>query len=186
MTPFTPKGDQARWRTIYALLSQMNVDDILTYQQMTEALDVDDRHALQMAMRRAAKELEEVNKHAVEVVPNIGYKIVDAPAHLILAKRQQRRAGKALARGHSKVVNVDLSEVEPEVRSAFQVVAQAFSMQMEMNRRFDTRQRKLETAVREINEQTARSEEELAALRARIERLESADRVENQQGPGRD
>lgn len=174
-TPFAPKGEQARWRTIYEMLVPLAVDQQITYAELGEALELhpdDDRHTIQMAVRRAAKEFEEVDKHALESVPNTGYRVAAVPEHLLLAKRQQQRAGRALQRGHSKVVNVDLSNVEPEIRSAFQVVAQAFSMQMEMNRRLDTRQRKLEQTVQSINDQQGRSDAELAELRARIDRLE--------------
>lgn len=174
---FEPKGDRARWRVLYDLLRKLDVGDTISYVECGTALDLDpntDRHVIQMAMRRAAKEFETEDKHALESVVNVGYRVVEAEKHLVLAKRQQKRAGKALARGHSKVVNVDLSDVEPEVRSAFQVVAQAFSMQMEMNRRFDSRARKLEEAVEMMDAKQGRSESELAELRARIERLEKS------------
>lgn len=177
MSPFVPIGAQARWRAVYALLAQMQVDEVLTYEQLGKVLELDpvtDRHTIQMAMRRAARELETENRHALDVIPNVGYRVVEAREHLVLAKRQQRKAGKALARGHSKVTNVDLSNVEPEVRSAFQVVAQAFSMQMEMNRRFSARQNKLERAVAEIEGASERSAAEVAEIRARLEKLEQA------------
>lgn len=183
MNRFEPKGERARWRTLYAMLQELAVDDVFTYAAMADALELDatdDRHAIQMAMRRASKELETKDKHATEVVPNIGYRIVPAPEHLILAKRQQKRAGKALARGHSKVVNVDLSGVEPEVRSAFQVVAQAFAMQMDMNRRLEGRQAKVEQAVADIAGRSERSEAEVAELRARLDRLEQQRPTEGQ------
>jgi hypothetical protein len=176
VTPFEPKGDQARWRVIYALLTPLKVDDVLTYEQIGQALDLDpeaDRHAIQMSMRRAAKELETENKHALDVVANVGYRIVPAPEHLDLARRHQRRAGKALERGRSKLVNVDLSGVEPEVRTAFQVVGQAFAMLVDMNQRLTGRQEKLEKAVTDIAGRSERSEADLAELRARLERLES-------------
>jgi hypothetical protein len=175
VTPFVPKGEQARWRIIYGLLRKLTVDDVLSYEQIGEALELDpiaDRHTIQMAMRRAARELETEDKHAIDVIPNQGYRIVPAPEHLVLAKRQQKRAGKALARGHSKVVNVDLEGVDPQIRTALQVVAQAFAMQMDMNRRLSGRQDKLERAVKEIAGRSERSEGEVAELRARLERLE--------------
>lgn len=176
MSPFEAKGDRARWRIVYELLRPLDVGDVITYRTLADALDLHheaDRHAIQMAMRRAAREFETQDQHAVESVPNQGYRVVDVPEHLILAKKQQKRAGRALERGHSKVVNVDLSSVEPEVRSAFQVVAQAFAMQMDMNRRLEGRQSKVEAAVAEIAGRSDRSEAEVAALRARLERLEA-------------
>ncbi|OBH07932.1 hypothetical protein [Mycobacterium sp. E1747] len=175
MSPFEPKGETARWRILYRLLSQTEVDDILTYEDMASALELDpevDRHTIQVAMRRAASELEKVEKHAVEAVKNVGYRVVEPEEHLRLAKQQQRRSSKALVRGHSKVTNVDLSGVDPEVRQAFQVVASAFAMQMEFNRRTDIRQKKLEDALESVREQSTRTDEEVSELRRRLEKLE--------------
>lgn len=175
MSPFEPAGETARWRILYDLLSGRTVGDVLNYEVMAEALDLDpieDRHTIQLAMRRASKEFELENKHAVEAVQNVGYRIVEPEEHLRLARGQQRRSSRALARGHSKVVNVDLSNVDPEVRNAFQVVASAFAMQMEFNRRTDVRQKKLEDALDAVREKSTRTDEEVAELRARLDRLE--------------
>jgi len=175
VSPFEPAGETARWRILYDLLSGRTVGDVLNYEVMAEALDLDpieDRHTIQLAMRRASRELELENKHAVEAVQNVGYRIVEPEEHLRLARGQQRRSSRALARGHSKVVNVDLSNVDPEVRNAFQVVASAFAMQMEFNRRTDVRQKKLEDALDAVREKSTRTDEEVAELRARLDRLE--------------
>lgn len=178
MSPFTPKGDKARWKIIYPLLAKVSVGDVFTYEAIGTALDLDpeaDRHTIQMAMRRAAKELEVENKHALESVPNVGYRVVEPAEHLALAKRHQRRAGKSLARGQSKVVNVDLRGLDPEIRGAFQVVAQAFALQMDMNRRFDGRTKKIEAAMSEIVGKQERTEAEIAELRDRLERIEKSE-----------
>lgn len=175
MSPFEPVGETARWRVLYQLLKETNIDGVLTYERMGVALDLDadtDRHTIQVAMRRAAKELESVDKHAVEAVPTVGYRVVWPEEHLSLARSQQRRSSKALARGHSKVVNVDLEGVDPEIRNAFQVVAAAFAMQMDFNRRTDVRQKKLEEALEAVHEKSTRTHEEVTELRERLERLE--------------
>ncbi|TXH18717.1 MAG: hypothetical protein E6R06_26115 [Mycobacterium sp.] len=176
MSPFEPAGDIARWRTLYGLLTERTIGDVLTYEDMADALSLDpteDRHTIQVAMRRASKELESENKHAVEAVTNVGYRIVEPEEHLRLARQQQRKSSRALVRGHSKVTNVDLSGVDPEVRNAFQVVASAFAMQMEFNRRTDIRQKKLEESLDAVQEKSTRTDEEVAELRARLERLEN-------------
>ncbi|MCV7100071.1 hypothetical protein [Mycobacterium palustre] len=179
MSPFEPAGEVARWRTLYELLNERSIGDVLSYDTMAEALQLDpskDRHTIQVAMRRAAKELELEDKHAVEAVKNVGYRIVEPEEHLRLARQQQRRSSRALVRGHSKVVNVDLSNVDPEIRNAFQVVASAFAMQMEFNRRTDVRQKQLETALEAVREKSTRTDEEVAELRERLERLEKRER----------
>lgn len=175
MSPFEPIGSQARWRTVYGLLCATATGDVLTYEAIGAALGLDpdsNRHAVQMAVRRAAKEHEENDRRAIEAVPNEGYRVVEAPEHLRLARGQQKRAGKALARGQSKVVHVDLSGMEPETRRAFEVVARAFAMQMDFNRRFDVRQAKLEETITSMSERTERTEQEIADLKARLARLE--------------
>lgn len=177
MSPFEPHGERARWRIVYEdLLSDRDENHVVTYEQLADALDMDaeaDRHTIQMAVRRAAKELEEVDKQALDAIPNVGYRIVYALEHMGLARRQQRRSHRALASGKSKVVNVDLTGLEPEARKAFEIMAQAFALQMDFNRRIDVRQKNLEQATKAVTERQARTEEELAELRERLARLET-------------
>jgi hypothetical protein len=173
--PFEPVGDVARWRIIYDALKPLAVDDVLTYERAAEVLVLDsevDRPLIQSAIRRAGREFERVDKHALVAVPNVGYRVVRADEHVVLARGQQRRASRALERGHSKVVNVDLRGLSPEVRALTEATARAFSLQMDFNRRFDVRQQRLEGVVREVSERTDRSEAEIAELKARLGRLE--------------
>jgi hypothetical protein len=175
MSPFAPLGTEARWRVIYELLEPLQPGTILTYDRMGEALNLDphdDRHTIQMAMRRAAKEFEIIHKHAVDSEPNVGYRIVEAPEHLTLAKAHKRKAGRALVRGHSKVVNVDLTGVEPQTRNAIQALAQVLSLQMEFNYRSEMRHRKSEEATAAITDRQERDHDELAELKARLARIE--------------
>lgn len=72
----------------------------------------------------------------------------------------------------AKVVHVDLTGMDPAVRQVFEATVRAFAMQMEFNKRFDVRQKRLEEAIESMTERTGRTEEELAALKARLRRLE--------------
>lgn len=179
MKPFEPVGDQARWRTVYDLLTAAPMNGVITYVQLGDALGLhpdDDRHIIQQAVRRAAREHEELDKRALDVIPNKGYRVVEPREHIGLARRQQKRSSKALQRGYSKAVNVDLNGVEPQVRAALEMVGRAFALQMDFNRRFDVRQSRLEQAVRDIADaqhtERKRTDEEVAALRERLARLE--------------
>lgn len=175
MTPFEPAGEKARWRMIYDILVKRDIGDTITYEEMAEVLELDadaDRHAIQMAVRRAAKQYESDDLRALDSVPNEGYRIVEPTEHMRLARKQQKKSHRALARGHSKVVHVDLSGLDPDSRKAFEVVAQAFAMQMDFNRRMDVRQKRLEETIGHINEKHDRSAEEIEELKARLARLE--------------
>src|SRR5438270_12459950 len=79
--PFEPIGAKARWRIVYDLLLRKQVDDRVTYVELGTLLDLDpddERHTIQMSMRRAAQEYEREGKRALESVPNVGYRIVHA------------------------------------------------------------------------------------------------------------
>lgn len=176
MSPFKPLGDEARWRTLYDLLRATPTGTVLTYRQMANALGLDPvrhRSAMASAMRKAAEEHEEQDKRAIEVVRDEGYRVVDVDGHLRLAHVHGRRAGAQLEMAYSKVTNVDLSDVDPEVRKGFEVVARGFLEQMEINRRLSARQRRTERALDAVMQRGERTEEEIAELHARLEALES-------------
>lgn len=175
--PFVPIGVVARWRVIYDLLGHADVGDLVKYAELGAALGLDpnkERHQIQMAVRRAAYESEQQDNRALEAVPNVGYRIVLPEEHLRLAKGQQRRSSRALVRGHSKVVHVDLNGLDAATRAAFDVVARAFNMQLDLTRRLDVNQRRLAESVAAIQDQTARSADQIAELQARLDRLEQA------------
>lgn len=174
MPPFDPIGDKARWRIIYDLLVPLQVDDVLTYERIAKELDLDpeeDRHKVQMAVRRAAKEYETTNSRVLEVVPNLGYRVVHSEEHLQVARKYQKRSTRALERGQSKVVNVDFNGMDPEVRKAFEATAQGFNLMLDIQRRIYRRQGRLEEALSATTERQDRTEADIAELRARLDAL---------------
>lgn len=176
MDYFKPAGAQARWRYLYDLLRLTDDNEILTYRHMAEVLGLhweQDRGAIRVALCRAAEEHEKVDKRAIAVVPNRGYRIVAAKEHLDLAKRHQTRSTKALQRGQSKIVNVDMSKVQdPEVRKGFEVMAQIFAYQMDFSRRADEKLKKHGELIDSLVETTNRSEAERSQIAERVARLE--------------
>lgn len=176
MSPFDPIGDKARWRFLYDLLVKAEIGDTVTYEAMGEALDLDpqrDRHALQMAMRRAAKEHLEHDLRSVAPVPNVGYRVVETERKLELAKVHQGRAQRSVRRGRAHVENADLSQVDEATRNLFEAMAWKFAQQDEVIHRLDVRQkrheRQLEAAV-SAQQQTA---DQLTELARRLEKLEA-------------
>lgn len=173
--PFEPIGDVARWVTLYQILAEHAVGEVATYKQFADALDIDpdrDRRTIQGAIGRAAQELLTVDKHAIEAVPNVGYRIVQPDEQLRLGRGQQRRAGKALKKGHAVTTYVDMTGMDPETRKGFELLARAFAVQGDINRRLTARQDRMEAALQQILPRTDRHEEELSELRARLEQLE--------------
>jgi hypothetical protein len=174
LAPFLPIGDKARWRIVYDMLRSCTVNGVITYPTLGAALDLDpeiDRHAIQMAMRRAAKEHEENDMRAIESVPNVGYRVVEAAEHMRLAKGQQRRARGALMRGQSKVVNVDFNQIDGETRKAFELVAQAFQMQVDMTRRLSVQGERLKKTIDTFTAQQSATNDDHSARLAKLEEV---------------
>lgn len=160
---------------MYDEICQVPTGGTITYDTLGAALGLDpqkDRHTIQMAVRRAAMEHEVMDSRALDSVRNTGYRVVHAPEQLTLASRHQRKAGRSLERARSKVDHVDLAGVDADTRRAFTVVAQAFALQAEFNRRLDIRQKRLEKQVGAAMSGQQANAEELAELRERLERLE--------------
>lgn len=177
MTAFKPVGERARWLDVYDLLQAAEVNSIVTYDAMATALGLDadkDRTLLQGVMRQAAKHHEKVDKRAVVAVANKGYRVVEPSEHLGLARRHQVRSARSLKRGHSKAVNVDLSKIEPEARKALEMVAQVISLQMDFNRRAESKLAAHDRAIAALTAATERTEAEREEFRERLERLEAA------------
>ena len=157
---------------------------VITYEQLADAIDldpVDDRAVIRKEVHRAARHHEEQDKRAIEAVAGEGYRPVDPSGSLVLARKQQKKSGRALQRGHSKSVNVDLNGVDPQVRAALETIGKAFVLQMDFNRRFEGKQARMEQAIRDItetqaqaSEKQARTEREVTELRERLARLEGA------------
>lgn len=173
---FEPIGEVARWQVLYELLCATKTGDVLTYEDMAKALDLDpfkDRHAIQMAMRQAAMKHEQADKRAVDAIPNHGYRVVEPEEHLNLAKRHQRKAGKSIVRSKSKVDNVDFNELDTTARTAFELVGRVLGMQHEMMRRLDIRQGRLEEAHDAVVRDADRTKADVSGHEERLRWLEA-------------
>lgn len=177
MSPFTPVGTRARWKVIYDLLTRAEVGDVITYDEMAGALDLDpddDRHTIQMAMRRAALEHLRNEFRSVEVVRGEGYRIAETVQKLEIASRHQVRAIRQVRRGREHVVNVDLNGVDDATRSLFEAMAWKFAQQDETIHRLDVRQRRHERQLAAAQADHQQTQDQLTALGERLARLEAA------------
>jgi hypothetical protein len=176
VSPFTPSGDRARWRVLYELLRKRDIGDVLAYEEMGAALQLDpvaERSTIQLAFRRAAKEFLEQNRRATDTIPNIGYRIVEPAEQLGLAQRHQRRAGRAIASARTVLAKVDWELIaDPEARRALELAGTLINRQQEMMARMDIRQRRLEEAMDAVVVRSDRADAEMDELRARLSRLE--------------
>jgi hypothetical protein len=135
--PFEPKGEIAQWRVVYRLFQTAEVGSTLDYPSLGEALDLDpvtERHRIQAAARRAAKQLLEVDDRAVEVVTDVGYRIVDAVRQIPMAGQQVDRAGRALDRGRALTTHIRMDELSEQERQIVHTMALGFAQVAEWAR----------------------------------------------------
>jgi hypothetical protein len=159
--PFEPVGPVARWKLIYDLLRPLNVGEILTYDSMARALDLDseaDRHVIQMSARRALKELLNIDHRGSKAVTNVGYRVAMPIEHIGLAEERNKRAGRQLVAGRNVSTKVDLNGVDSQTRAALEVLAQGFARQMEINRRVAEKQEQHDAAIELLTKRVERIE----------------------------
>ena len=176
MSPFTPAGERARWREIYALLAGADTGDVVTYEAMAAALGLDaaaDRHKIQVAMRRAAREFLVIDLRSVESVPNTGYRVTETERKLELAKRQQSRGARAVRRGKDQVTYADTAALDEPTRALFEAMAWKFAAQDEAIRRLDVRAQRHERQLQAAASGLQQTEAQLARLQERLEKLEA-------------
>ena len=176
MSPFIPQGDRARWRILYDLLVKAGTGDIITYQEIAEALGLDpgtDRHKIQMDMRRAAKEHLRKDLRSVISVPNKGYRIAETSQKLELARQYQTRAVRSVKRGRDQIEYTNLNELDDTTRALFEVMALKFGQQDEMLSRLDVRQKRHERQLQAVVGTQEETAQQLAELQERLAKLEA-------------
>lgn len=170
--PFTPVGEMSRRDLVLKHLAAADYDEVVSYDQLATALDGVDRTIVQVAVNAAKPVLEKEHQKAVVAVPNTGYRVVQPGEHMELAVVHQKKSRRALKRSHSKVAHVDLSKLTEGERTAVTLAATSLAMQMDYMRRNDIRAARHEQALKAVTSTSDRTAEEVAELRARLDRLE--------------
>jgi hypothetical protein len=172
---FTPVGGEARWKVVYRLLERRSVGDTLTYEAIGAALDLDprrERWVIYPAVRRAATVYLDSHLRALVAVPNVGYRVVAPSEHLQLARDHNKKAGKELERGYQVATQVDLTDVDPEVRKGLELLALGLSQQQEINRRQARTNAKMAKAMEATATKVERTAEQVDEVMERMARLE--------------
>lgn len=175
MSNFEPKGDEPRWKAIYPLFESAEENDLVTYEALADALGVSakkDRTVIQATVGQVRRKLLVKTDKAFVPVPNEGYRIVKAAEHYDLAQVEQKKARRRLKHTHALVVHTDMNGMELSQRRRFDMAARLVAAQLDFNRRTDLRLKDLEKANESAAAHFERTDEETAALRARVERLE--------------
>lgn len=173
---FEPLREKSRKDYALEVLREHRVGEVVTYKALSDRVGCDDRRVLQAAVRDAAKDYLRFDQHAVEAVPNEGYRVVAADEHVRLAEKQRRRSVKTLRRGEALVVSVDYNDLSPDARRLAEGMALGFARLIEANRRMDSRLASVERAQDAVVERQDHTDSEVAELKARLARLEGREK----------
>lgn len=185
MSAFTPLGEQSRWQLVYAALRRMDIGQTLTYEALGPIMDLDprrDRPIMQAAIQRARQEFLEKDLRALESVRGIGYTIVLPTAQLRLARGHSSRAKGQLEQAHRLVINVDKEQIDATYATMFETMGQGLADQIARNKQQDRKNAQFAKAIAEGSVRQERTEEEVAAINARMEALEIKLGVVNDMG----
>lgn len=171
---FTPKDGAPEWEKLYKVLVPKAVGDLVTYQELSDALGRDFL-AARSPLTRAAGELLRVNLRAMENVRGAGYRIVEAREQEVLASRQQRSARRKATKAHDFVRHVDRSGLTNEEVNRFQRLEMGYGMFEQILKAHADRLDHLSAKVDAITGRTpgVRSSDDLRRDE-RLERLEEA------------
>lgn len=163
--PFEPKGEIAQWRVIYRMFQEADIDAVVDYAAVGAELNLhptNDRHRIQAAARRAAKQLLEVDDRAVEVVPDVGYKLVSAVRQIPMAGQQVERAGRALDKGKAYTTHIRMTELSEQERQIVHTMALGFAQVAEWARQIGRRVEDHEGRLSDIEAELERLREQQA------------------------
>lgn len=176
MQLFMPKGAVSRRKILTRLVREHNPGDVLTYEQLGEALEVGSKREIQSAVNGAKLTIEKETNHALIAVQNVGYRIILANEHLALALAHQKKSVRQVKRAKSKVDHVPLTDLSSDERAAVISASVAFAAQQRFLRTADARyarREELEEFMNESSRKSDRTDEELRLMKERIARLES-------------
>lgn len=171
--PFEPLGERARWRVLADMFKDTPRGTMIDYAELGDALGLhpdNDRDAIRAAVQAAAKYLSREHNRSLQAVRRFGYRVVMPEEHIDLARSQQRRSRKALSRAQGHVEHVDLSALDDVQRGLVMAAAAALAWQQRQIKRLDLRQRDLESVVESVTTRVERTESEVAARLAELER----------------
>lgn len=149
---FRPKGEYPQWRIIFDRLAAMNIGDVVTDIELQELVPDTTMASIRGSFIRAQKTMELDHKRTFDRVRLIGYRMVEAPEHLDLARRHHKKAKRQVAKAIGKAASADRSLLDREARRRIDEIEESLRRQQEMISRLDQRQSKTEKDTVAVND----------------------------------
>ncbi len=161
---FETKGDRPYWQIIFDRLAGMEVNDLITYEQLWLLIPGASHNTIRNAFYKAQRELEDIHRRTLDCLRNTGYRVVEATEHERLARGHHRKARRSMGRAIRKAHSADRTRLAPADRRRIDAIEDHLTRQAGMIRRLDER-------IEKTEQRTAQTEKNTATLTDRVDEL---------------
>ena len=135
-----PDGKSYRELAVDALKDEP-IGSVVSYVKLMERLDVDDRHKVNAIVRSAIKSLLKLYNIGVRCIPNVGYRVLRANEHMLVANEHKSKSLRSVKRALNFFEGTDLNkmtEIERKLHSNQHMLAEfVMSSHRHINKRMD-------------------------------------------------
>ena len=113
---FEPQGAIPKWRMVYDVLKQHNVDDVITYGQLQALLGTSSWRG---PVYKAMETLERNDSRTLKNERGVGYRVARATEHEGLARQHHNKSRRSLKRSVNKLASADRTQLTRDMRKRF-------------------------------------------------------------------
>lgn len=130
------------------LFKDQPVGAVIKYKQLTQVLDVPERHRLNAIVRSALRPMLKLHQRGLKCIPGIGYRVLEAKEHVNIAHKHQSKADKQMGRALMFYRGTNLSELTEAERKLHHGQYMLAEAVMASHRHLDKRISKIEELLR--------------------------------------
>lgn len=116
---FKPKGEKPLWKLVYDFVAPMQIGDMVTYEELSEAADQDIKENRSL-IYTANKHLLRDQKRLLVVERQVGYKVVDGMDIMYHAEDRQVMAKRNMNRANYEASNINTIKLTPDEKDKLQ------------------------------------------------------------------
>lgn len=158
---FEPKNEKPLWQMLHERLVEYEVNEVITFDEITEALG-QDAQTSRTAIYRAAKELLKTNNRYLEAVRNVGYKVIDGMDIVDVADFRHTKAKRQIKRASFELKGIATVRLSPDDKKRLQ---DFMAYNANIKAAFSNSINRIEKATQVVQVAQAFTEDEIKRLR---------------------
>lgn len=166
--PFQPLRADGRSRAevIFDHVATLDAGTVLDFAQLGELLELErpDPDIIRSAVYAANRRLRREAHRSLEAVPRVGYRLLFAREHASQARRHQERARRQVRRSQEIVRATDITQLTESERRVHDAVEMLSAALVGALRYVDQRFRRHESAIEQLQFETAAAAERLSIV----------------------